>query len=162
VRRASSITAFVLAGAVWLTALIMAPTAASSAPPLAPAAAAVVYAAGSIICHQKSDRSFHRDGAQLPVCARCCGLYAGGLFGAVLWAGVAGLARRPSTRVRRFTSANVLRPTLVLAALPTLVSVATAWLGWWDPANVLRFALAVPLGAAIGAVTTAVAAGDLR
>jgi uncharacterized membrane protein len=162
VRRAFSITALVLAGAVWLTALVMAPVGASSAQPLAPAAAAMVYAAGSIICHQIPDRSFHRGDVQLPVCARCCGLYAGGLLGAVLWGGVAGLARQRSTRIRRLTSAHVLRATLVLAALPTLVSVATAWVGWWDPANLLRSALAVPLGAAIGAVTTAVAAGDLR
>jgi uncharacterized membrane protein len=161
-RRAYSITTLVLAGAVWLTALIMAPAAASSRQPLAPAAAAVIYAAGSIICHQKPERSFHRGSAQLPVCARCCGLYAGGLLGAVLWAGASGLARRPSPRIRRLTSATPLRPTLVLAALPTVVSLATAWLGWWDPANLLRSVLAVPLGAAIGAVTTAVAAGDLR
>jgi uncharacterized membrane protein len=162
VRRASSITALGLAGAVWLTALVMAPVGASSRPPLAPAAAAVMYAAGSIICHQIPDRSFRLGGAQLPVCARCCGLYAGGLLGAMLWAGAAGLGRQPSARIRRWTSANVLRATLVLAALPTLVSVATAWVGWWDPANLLRFTLAVPLGTAIGAVTTAVAAGDLR
>ena len=36
-----------------------------------------VYAIGSLICHQLPERSFHLWGAQLPVCARCTGIYAG-------------------------------------------------------------------------------------
>ena len=50
----------------------------------------------------------------------------------------------------------------MLSALPTVATVATAWLGWWDPNNVVRAALALPLGAAIAMAITAVAAGDLR
>src|SRR5215471_10121519 len=41
------------------------------------ALSAVVYEAGSLVCHQLSNRSFHAWGAQMPVCARCTGLYVG-------------------------------------------------------------------------------------
>ena len=40
-------------------------------------AAAVVYGVGSFICHQLPERSFHIAGFQLPVCARCLGIYIG-------------------------------------------------------------------------------------
>ena len=40
-------------------------------------AGAAVYGVGSFICHQLPDRSFHLAGFQLPVCARCMGIYAG-------------------------------------------------------------------------------------
>ena len=46
--------------------------------------------------------------------------------------------------------------------LPTLVTLATAALGVWDPGNATRALLAIPLGVTVGAVVAAVAAGDLR
>ena len=59
---------------LWLVAWVALLVAA----PLLPAApAALIYVLGSRICHQISERSFHVDGAQLPVCARCLGIYAG-------------------------------------------------------------------------------------
>ncbi len=33
------------------------------------------------ICHQRPERSFFVNGSQLPICARCIGLYLGVLFG---------------------------------------------------------------------------------
>ena len=40
-----------------------------------------VYQAGSLVCHQRPERSFHLAGVQLPVCARCFGLYLSGAVG---------------------------------------------------------------------------------
>ena len=125
-------------------------------------ASAAIYAAGSIVCHQRPDRSFHRAGVQLPVCAHCLGLYAGGLLGVLAWAGVAGLGRHPSARARQLVQSRDIRRMLILLALPTLLSVTAAWLGWWDADNAARALLALPLGAGIGAIVCAVAAGDLR
>lgn len=142
----------------WVTALLAAPAAASHAP----ASSAVVYAAGAMVCHQRPERSFHYHGSQLPVCARCLGLYVGGLAGVLLWAGVSGLDRRPSRRAERLIRARHVRTALVIVALPTLLSAATAWLGWWDAPNTLRALIAIPLGAAIGAIVCAAAARDLR
>ena len=51
---------------------------------------------------------------------------------------------------------------LIAAALPTLVSVATAASGVWDATNAGRALLAVPLGMTAGVLVAAVAAKDLR
>jgi uncharacterized membrane protein len=162
VHRAAAILAVVAAAAVWVAALVAAPSAATRSGTIARWSSAFLYTGGALICHQKPERSFHRDGAPLPVCARCFGLYAGALAGALLWGAVARLARTPSTIARRWAASGTTRRALLLSALPTLVSVITAWLGWWDGNNVLRALLAVPLGAVVGSLVTAVAAGDLR
>jgi hypothetical protein len=69
---------------------------------------------------------------------------------------------RTAARARRLLES--VRPARLLLALgaPTLVTVATAWLGWWDPGNVLRASSAVPLGLAAGLIVTAGVSRDLR
>lgn len=155
-RRPLSVVALALVALLWSSALVAAPAVTT------PHAAAVVYTAGSFICHQQSERSFHVAGVQLPVCARCVGLYVGGLFGVLAWGALAGLGRRPAPRTRRWLAPARLRRMLMVGAAPTLFTVATAWLGLWDPGNAIRASLAVPLGAIATALITAVAAGDLR
>lgn len=100
---------------------------------------AVVYVAASQVCHQQPERSFQSRGAHWPVCARCAGLYLAAPFGALLW-----VRRRvggPGTRS--------LPVVLGAAALPTLITVGWEWMGLGMPANGIRFAAALPLGAAI-------------
>src|SRR5438552_12223990 len=46
--------------------------------------AVAVYGAGSIICHQLPGRTFHVGSAQMPVCARCTGIYAGAAMAAAV------------------------------------------------------------------------------
>jgi uncharacterized membrane protein len=46
--------------------------------------AGVVYLFGGRICHQIAERSFFLDDVQLPVCARCLGIYVGAALGLVL------------------------------------------------------------------------------
>ena len=127
-----------------------------------PALSTVVFAAGALVCHQRPERSFHAEGAQLPVCARCLGLYGGGLLGVLAWAAGAGLGGAAAPRAARLLAPARLRLLIVAAAAPTMLSLVTAWLGVWDPANVLRALLALPLGAAVGGLVAAVAAKDLR
>jgi len=158
-RRPAALTAIVLAAAVWLTAIALAPLISSSSSRMATVASAAVYLAGSLVCHQLPDRSFAYGGVQLPVCARCLGLYAGGLIGALVWA-MSSATR--STLQRSTLQRSTFRVALISAALPTVLSVAAAALGIWDGANITRALLAVPLGAAIAATVAAVAAGDLR
>ena len=64
------LAAFALAAVTWLALLILGPT-------LPVPLAGALYALGSHICHQRPERSFHLFAAQLPVCARCLGIYAG-------------------------------------------------------------------------------------
>ena len=41
-------------------------------------------AIGYAVCHRIDERSFHVDGRQLPLCARCSGMYLGALLGLVV------------------------------------------------------------------------------
>ena len=154
--RPLALVALLLITLSWSAALTAAPRHA------APRVSALTYAGGALICHQRSERSFHYEGAQYPVCARCFGLYVGAVGGVLVWAAMAGLGRTPRTRAMRITRPNVARWVLIISALPTLVTVVTSWLGWWDGGNVVRAVLAFPLGATITAVLSAVATGDLR
>jgi len=130
---------FLTIGAVlWAATLLAAPYALTSGSPRLVSAAAIVYSGAGLICHQRAARSFHLAGVQLPVCGRCTGLYLSGALGALLaWI----VSRRP--RVPSNT-----RRTLVLASIPTALSVVLEWTGVLDPSNVGRAVCALPLGAA--------------
>ncbi len=155
-RRTVTLGVLLIIAVLWIVALAAAPRATS------PRLSALTYAAGSLICHQRPERSFHHEGAQYPVCARCSGLYAGAVSGVLLWAGIGGVGRTARLRAARLTNPGVVRRILIITALPTMVTVAASWLGWGDAGNVARAVLAIPLGATIAAAIAAVAAGDLR
>lgn len=102
------------------------------------AIAAVAYTFGSTICHQRPDRSFTLDGHQLPVCARCAGLYfSGALAAAAAWLG----------SNRAVSNARML---LLISAVPTALTIPIEWLGLSSLSNAVRAGSAVPLGAAAG------------
>lgn len=119
---------------------------------------AIIFAAGGLICHQRPERSFFLDGHQFPVCARCTGLYLSGAAGIAGW-----LALKMA---RRWASIpfdpGLAKRLLVIAAIPTAVSLVTGVLAIWDGSNVTRAMLAIPFGASAGAVAAAVATKDLR
>jgi uncharacterized membrane protein len=119
---------------------------------------AIIFAAGSLICHQKPERSFFLDGHQLPVCARCTGLY---LSAAAAFIGWIGFKIARGWRPIAFAPGVAVR-LIVLAAIPTALSLASGTLGVWDGSNTTRALLAIPLGASAGAILAAVAAKDLR
>jgi uncharacterized membrane protein len=52
-----------------------------------PAASGFLYLFFSPICHQIPERSFYIAGHQLPVCARCTGIYLGALVGSAVASG---------------------------------------------------------------------------
>jgi uncharacterized membrane protein len=115
---------------------VAAPSAAGGRAPLV---AAVAYQLGSRICHQRPERSFHIARTQMPVCARCFGLYAGGAAGlALAW----GFRRRWSPRA--------LKASLFTGAVPIALTVAVEWLRVIETSNVLRWLTGVPLGLVAG------------
>jgi uncharacterized membrane protein len=117
--------------------------------------AAFAYFAGSVVCHQIAERSFVTAGRQWPVCARCAGIYLGVAAGFAAW-----LVVRRATNLR--LEPRSLFNTLLVVAVPTLVSWGCGVLGIWDGTNAERFTLAAPLGITAGAIVAAVAAKDLR
>jgi uncharacterized membrane protein len=132
--------AFVSIAVTWLVLLATAPTAALGAP-----LSALTYAFGSLVCHQRPDRSFHLAAAQVPVCARCFGLYLGAAAGALAaFMHCAVVRRTPAVPTRTH-----LRLMLVASSVPTAVTWGLEALGLWQPTNVLRFAAALPLGIAV-------------
>jgi uncharacterized membrane protein len=149
--------AFVSASIVWAVTLPLA-TFAASRTPVASAASVFalgVYVIGSRICHQLPSRSFHLWATQMPVCARCAGIYAGAAVAsivAVLWRNV-GL----TVDARRLLAA---------AAIPTVATLAFEWGTATTPANWIRAAAGVPIGAAVAIVvvlaTRGMTPGELR
>lgn len=107
---------------------------------------AVVYAAASLVCHQRFDRSFQTAATQWPVCGRCSGLYLAAPFGAVV-----GLVVRERWR-------GSVRVWLVVAAIPTALTLGLEWSGLFV-SSVVRAVAAVPLGAVVAAVIVRTAAG---
>ena len=115
--------------------------------------ALTVYSIGGFLCHQRPERSFRLFGAQMPVCARCAGIYAGAAAVVALMALVS-LASRDWGRGLDFRSARV---ALLMAALPAaLTLILEAANGDLVP-NGIRAASGAPLGAAVAWVLARVA-----
>lgn len=104
-----------------------------------PAAAGAAYGAFVLLCHQMDERSFHLLGFKLAVCARCFGLYAGALVGALVYPFVRSLARRDLPA----------RGWLVAAGVPTLVDFALGFFHVWENTHASRFLTASLLGAVV-------------
>jgi uncharacterized membrane protein len=131
-----------LAAVTWLALVIAAPV-------LPVPIAAFLYALGSRICHQRPERSFHLFAAQLPVCARCAGIYAGAAAGSLLMLSA-------SIRARLFRVSP--QPVLLAGALPTLITIILEWSGAWAGANDVRAFAGVPLGLSTAFVVATAAA----
>lgn len=129
----------VLVTSGWVVLLVAAPV-------LPGWAGAAIYGLGSFICHQIPERSFHLAGFQLPVCARCLGIYVG------VWAGAAYLWMRATPGPAHSIAPSAWRRLAVLAACPTLLTVALESAGVWHPSNLTRAVTGVPLGSVVALV----------
>ena len=157
--------AFTAVTLVWLLLILLAPAASvrEAGGRTATVVAAGTYLLAGVVCHQLPDRSFHPGGVQMPVCARCTGLYLGGGMG-VLAAGVR--RRRGAGRGRASLSTPTrapawLRWAVVAAAAPTAISFTAEMAGWMPSIGELRAAAGVPLGVAVTWVASLVIRGDL-
>lgn len=115
-----------------------------AAPFLPAALSAVVYLSGSVVCHQLADRSYHVGGAQLPVCARCIGVY---------WGLAAGLLASRLVAAPRWHRGSVLA-VLTGAVTLNLVTVVYESLRQVPTPPELRTAAGGVLGLGIAAVVT--------
>ena len=151
-------------------------------------ASAGTYLIAGVVCHQRPDRSFHPDGVQMPVCARCFGLYLGGGLGVLAAAGFRrrGSAERrgrgpgrsggkpigPAAPPRAGAGGEAhggeagrapawLRWVVLAAAAPTAMTFTAEMAGWMPSIGELRAAAGVPLGVAVTWVASLVIRGDL-
>ena len=139
-----------LAASAWFLFLILSPVS-----PVPVAAAA--YALGSLVCHQIPARSFHYGAIQLPVCARCIGIYGGAAVASVFFAAdMPGPGTSTSLPRRRALAAR--RRALVAGCLPMAATVALEWIGVWAPGNMTRAITGVALGVAAAFVVVGAAA----
>jgi uncharacterized membrane protein len=173
--------AFIAASTAWAAALpasVYAGTRAHVSPVIALLVGGV-YVIGSVVCHQLPERSFYLWGAQLPVCARCTGIYGGAAFASLLSYAlmvrlkadatnipyVAGFSRT-SLRWRRQLArlkpdaTNVARSMLLIAALPTIATLIYEWTTGVTPSNTIRALTGFPLGAAVAVIV--LSAADIR
>jgi uncharacterized membrane protein len=141
--------AVTLAAVVWLSIVIVSPWALAHGRGRLLGLSA--YEIGARICHQRPERSFHVAGVQMPVCARCFGLYFSGALGLSL-----------AWLQRRRLSPLVTRVALGVAALPIAVTVALERVGTIAPSNVERMLTALPLGFVAGLVIVGSLAGPAR
>ena len=143
--------ASIVAGAavLWAAALPAAAYLATLSSGAAQLLAVAVYGLGSVICHQRADRSFHLFAEQLPVCARCTGLYAGAALTAIaqLW------GRRLRRPAADLTPAA--RRLLAITALPMAASIVYEWTTGDVPSNLARAATGIILGAGVAYVILA-------
>src|SRR5258708_567289 len=121
--------AFVLLAVGWALLLPAAAFAASrpeaASSPVVGLAVLMVYEIGRLICHQRPERSFFLFGAQLPVCARCAGIYAGAAVTAVVaWCWSASSQWRPTTAL---VSRGAARRLVVVALAPSIATIVYEW-----------------------------------
>jgi hypothetical protein len=168
--------AFVAASAAWAVLLLLAPFVASR-PHASQAGTALVVAAygiGSLLCHQLPERSYRVWSAQMPVCARCAGIYFGAAIAALVTvraargfqpsegrltaaSGVSASPRSsPDSRraegerlALRWRSLREPRLALAVAALPTVATLLYEWSSGRMPAHEIRAAAGAPIGAVV-------------
>ena len=128
---------FLTAAAIlWVAAIFFAPVA--HAHGLAGRLPDTIRMAGALVCHQRVERSFKIAGAPMPVCARCTALSVSGALGALAaWLSVPLMPRRTRTAI-------------LVAGVPTIVTVVVEWAGLMQPGNVVRAVAAVPIGTSCG------------
>jgi uncharacterized membrane protein len=141
--------AITLAALAWLSILIVSPWALAHGH--GRLIGLIAYEIGGRICHQRPERSFHIADVQMPVCARCFGLYISGALGLSL-----------AWLQRRRLSPMATKVALAVAALPIVASVALEQLGTIAPTNVERMLTALPLGFVAGLVIVGSLAGPAR
>jgi len=155
------IAAWALAAAavLWAASLPVAAYAASQSSGRSPSGffALGIYTMGSFICHQRPERSFHLWSVQLPVCARCVGIYLGASIAATAAVVGAELGRpnvdpRPNVEGRASsapTSESTVAQRIMIvlvAALPAIATLVYEWLSGVAPSNTVRAATGVILG----------------
>lgn len=101
-----------------------------------------IYTFGDIWCHQKSERSFFIKRNQMPVCARCVGIF----FGVFSGLGISIFIRM---EIGKNTHKKILLP-FVVGYTPLATDVIGQSAGLWQSTNALRVLTGTLSGSAFG------------
>ncbi|MDD3394962.1 MAG: DUF2085 domain-containing protein [Anaerotignum sp.] len=97
---------------------------------------------GSAVCHQMAERSFILDGKQLPVCARCTGIYSGIFFSMIFFLIFGRLkGNKPYSKWGMLLGA--------LSFIPISVDGFFSYLGFWESTQLLRVVTGALAGASL-------------
>ena len=96
---------------------------------------------GSAVCHQMAERSFIFDGMQMPLCARCTGIYIGAFFAFCFF-----FLKKRMGNGRPFSIGQALLTGL--AVLPVGIDGVGSYLGFWESSQLMR----IFSGSLVGAV----------
>jgi uncharacterized membrane protein len=146
--------AFIGASIAWAAALPLATFASSrlGVSSVVYSLAFAVYAIGSLVCHQLPERSFHLWSRQMPVCARCTGIYAGAALAAIAW------SMRRDAAPSGPRNDHDARVVLLAAIVPSIATLVFEWSIGRTPSNTIRALAGLPLGAAVSWIVIASAA----
>jgi uncharacterized membrane protein len=149
--------ALLMASVFWASALLSAPYVAGrhGRSPSLLRGASIVYVLGSLVCHQREERSFHPWGVRVPVCARCEGIYLAAPFGLAF---VLGRRRRTAA----CSSRSWWRRVILLALVPTMATLVWEWSGGGMTLGIVRALAGAAIGVAIAGAVAAAAVDDLR
>jgi Predicted membrane protein (DUF2085) len=159
--------AFVGTSATWLVALPLATFASSR--PYSPTPVYLLsfgtYLVGSLLCHQRPERSFFLWGSQMPVCARCTGIYAGAAIAALALPFVARLksSRRSADGAEAARSTGFTlhwaRNLLIVSIVPAAATLGYEWTTGDTPANWIRAVSGLPIGVVVAWIVRSAASG---
>jgi uncharacterized membrane protein len=96
---------------------------------------------GSAVCHQMAERSFIFDEMQMPLCARCTGIYIGAFFAFCFF-----FLKKRMGNGKPFSITQALLTGL--AVLPVGIDGVGSYLGFWESSQLMR----VFSGSLVGAV----------
>jgi uncharacterized membrane protein len=143
---------FVGASVTWFGALPLATLASSRPhpPTLVYLLSFGTYLVGSLLCHQRPERSFFLWGSQMPVCARCAGIYGGAALAALTLSVAA--RRTRSTRVALQSG----RMLVVASIIPAAATLVYEWTTGATPANWIRAVSGLPIGIVVAWIVLSV------
>jgi uncharacterized membrane protein len=154
--------AFVGASVTWFVALPLATFASSRPYPPTPVylLSFGTYLVGSLLCHQRPERSFFLWGSQMPVCARCLGIYAGAAIAAIALPFVARLKpSRLRSPAREAGTPRSARMILIVSIVPAAATLLYEWTTGDMPANWIRALSGLPIGVVVAWIVQSAAAG---
>jgi uncharacterized membrane protein len=108
-------------------------------------------AIGYAVCHQIDLRSFHIGNIQLPLCARCSGMYLGAMVG-LIYQWVIGRRRTGMPPWKIITSISIFVLLFAVDGLNSFFSLFSNGSGLYQPSNSLRLLTGTGMGLAIAVV----------